>query len=1139
MLQTKPLTITNRTSILELFKLLQKRNLEQPLLPILAIIGPEGSGKQTLLNYLCFTQCCQPDGHPAQPYAFLDFAQPGTRSSLLSILVALRNQLQWNSEGKLTFPRFDLGALIASAASVNTLDDPNKIDIDAKIDSALPLLDNVSTALGVLIPPMASIMAMLKLGMQIPKVHNFLERLGRKEAFAWYRGNSDDRIIENSDEIDVLLRLQALSMLDNPQRTMVVEDLLPRAFMADLCEYMQNSDVNAVVFLDSFEVLQNNAESGSRLLKMLTMRPRNCQLDHLLIVLGSQRPLPGVTPDIPEGGKKPQDVARERLDYWFHQLPEDKSVLELDQRCLLLELPSFKLEDTHHYLAQRKPGLDTNEKLLAAIQKITNGNPRYVALVADALLQAQAKGETITADRLRALKSGGKLIQEAMLDLFLRQLSEKERNEIIFWAVPRAVDVETLRVVLELSTDAAAQSRWDYYHDSFTFVHPTTDQQHLVLPSEIRALLLQRLTDRDYDRAHQALRDHFHDRAIQDEQAQIEEAYHSLALGDPAPVIEYAIAAQHHNLAIWKPLLEAISQAPTRHLSEAIKQRASSAHMLAKQQKDLQNSITAIVLYIWMLDSTKRNKYEMAHLQHYLGDAYSVLPGGDKQSNLQKAREYYEACLSVFTLDFPDEWSETQNDLGTIYSELQIGDQQKNLEKAIEYYEKALLVRKCTTFPYGWAETRNDLGAAYRALPGGSRQENLERARECFQDVLDFCTPDIFGAQWAMAKRRLGNVYMDLPTATQRQENVQQAIQCYNDASFVHKKGNFSLEWAGDQNNLANAYSDLHYPNRRDNLKRAITGYMAALSVYQRETNPEKWAFVHSNLGYLYSDSSLPEEDQEPNVNQAIAHCNESLQIFTRERYPNYWANVQVNLGIANWALPTGDRKAHVQQAIACYQDALTIYVPGFSPDHRAEALHNLGNAYRDLPDEKRQENIQKALQCYEEALQLYSDSPYQFAWTKADQGIAYGALSGEDRQARLEQAIQCYKEALTTCRPQQYSEKWAMIQHHLGNAYRDRPEGERQVNIWKAIKCYEAALEVRKRETLPLDWAETQNELGSAYRYRQEGGLLLNFQEAIDRYEAALGMYLSYNVDYKVQEVHTNLDSVQREREVLLTQNV
>src|SRR5947208_12294723 len=96
-------TFTDRHEAQALFDLVRSRKPDQPwpLLPILAFIAPGGSGKSTLIEYLRVKRCRLPGGQAAVPSAHLDFTFPSTPTDLLSILVALRDQLQQQAdEGK-------------------------------------------------------------------------------------------------------------------------------------------------------------------------------------------------------------------------------------------------------------------------------------------------------------------------------------------------------------------------------------------------------------------------------------------------------------------------------------------------------------------------------------------------------------------------------------------------------------------------------------------------------------------------------------------------------------------------------------------------------------------------------------------------------------------------------------------------------------------------------------------------------------------------------------------------------------------------------------------------------------------------------------------------------------------------------
>ena len=117
-------TFTDRREAITLFNYLRGRDPSKPwpLLPILAFNAPGGGGKSTLIEYLRLKECSLPDGRAVLPYAHLDFTLASAPRDFLSILVALRNQLQQHYDGQnrhLTFPRFDLGAAIVLSTPID------------------------------------------------------------------------------------------------------------------------------------------------------------------------------------------------------------------------------------------------------------------------------------------------------------------------------------------------------------------------------------------------------------------------------------------------------------------------------------------------------------------------------------------------------------------------------------------------------------------------------------------------------------------------------------------------------------------------------------------------------------------------------------------------------------------------------------------------------------------------------------------------------------------------------------------------------------------------------------------------------------------------------------------------------------
>ncbi|NEQ41251.1 MAG: CHAT domain-containing protein, partial [Okeania sp. SIO3I5] len=85
---------------------------------------------------------------------------------------------------------------------------------------------------------------------------------------------------------------------------------------------------------------------------------------------------------------------------------------------------------------------------------------------------------------------------------------------------------------------------------------------------------------------------------------------------------------------------------------------------------------------------------------------------------------------------------------------------------------------------------------------------------------------------------------------------------------------------------------------------------------------------------------------------------------------------------------------------------------------------------------------------------------------------------------------------------------QWAMAQHNLGFAYRERIRGDKAENIESAIAAYQQALLVRTQTDFPIDWAATQNILGIAYWDRIRGDKAENIESAIAAFQQALLVY-------------------------------
>jgi len=309
-------TFTDRAEEVALFDsdLLRGRDPEKPwpLLPILTFIAPGGSGKSTLIEHLI--ERCSVDGKPALPYARLDFTVPGTPTDLLPILMLLRDQLQLHSDEydeHLPFPRFDLGALIAQAAT-KALSEITPDNVRQSLSTDKKLFDSLlagGSTLGFLVPFIPAVLAGVKMAGQIPAVQDTVQRilshLEDSTDWKWYRTKLRLSVMMGMD--DVLLHLYELSLRGRPEREELVNEWLPAAFAADLYGALVEATIpkawtkvaNVVIFLDGFEALQSaSSTTAMQLLRGLAIEPRKQgQTDPLLLVIGSRDPLPGMTED--------------------------------------------------------------------------------------------------------------------------------------------------------------------------------------------------------------------------------------------------------------------------------------------------------------------------------------------------------------------------------------------------------------------------------------------------------------------------------------------------------------------------------------------------------------------------------------------------------------------------------------------------------------------------------------------------------------------------------------------------------------------------------------------------------------------------------------------------------------------------
>ena len=1175
MLNNSPEIFTDRREAISLFEHVRSRDPEKPwmLLPILAFIAPPGSGKSTLIEYLRAQKCCLPDNRAAVPYTHLDFTLADAPKDPLSIFVALRNQLQGHLDGQgkhLLFPRFDLGASIALAMQTDALPLFNESEIEDALSRGLPFFGpagEMGNAFGNLLPVIPPLIVGLKWLGQIPGVQTLLQRLERGPGWRWYQTHTTDVGLRAGAGVkDVLLRLYALSMPGQPGmqgRKHLIEHILPSAFLSDLRDaldspgplYAWSKTTSVVLFLDGFDALLSEEYSeniGIRLLEMLALSEhrKRGEADPLLLVIGSRQRLlehtevdqhPPFEVRTASGDERSaQEYTRTLYEGWRRQLPQTWRFLRLSDLYLPVWLSDFGQEDTMAYLSllgeREQTHVFAENALVEAIYRVTKGHPLFIALAAAAVLEADARSRKLGLQEIEQAVVSPEVapghedesIAQYLLFLFLRQLSAAEQKELVFCAAARTLDVATIQAVLQLPEEIDARRRWNRYR-RFTFVR-AIDSERIVLHPIVRELLLRELSpnhevESDYYKTHLLLQTLFQKRALQgDERAQIEEVFHALALGDPEPAIEVALSAQRSNLPQWIPLLEAVAQAPTGLMPEETKQRALEMMKQAILHHRMQESVSAIVLYTWLLTKAPRDSQEAAAITVNLGVAYNTLSGRDRQTNLERAIACYNEALQMYTRQtFPMEWATIQHNLGSAYSDLPQGVRQANLEKALVCYKAALEVCTKETYPDKWAGTMQNLGSAYMRLPQGDQQANLEKAIACYEAALEVYTKEAFPSDWARIQNNLGSAYSNVPKGD-IQSHRERAIACYEAALQIHTKEAFPSDWAALQGNLGSVYSSLSKGNQQTNLEQAISYFQAAQQIYTFQDFPLFWAKMQHNLGSAYSD--LPQGDRQTNLEQALACYEAASQVHTREGFPTDWAMLQSDLGKLFLALPGGNRQANLKQAISYCENALQIYTREEFPTDWARAQNTLGIAYSELQEGDRQANLKKAIACYEAALQVYTreNFPVDWATEQHNLGTAYSALPALDQQTNLEKAITHYEAALQVYTRENFPSMWAKTQNDLGATYHELPQEDRQANLEKALSCYQQALEVYTLKTDPVEWARTQSNLGNAYTNLPKGDRLANLKQAITCFQNALQIFTRHSFATDWAKVHLNL---------------
>ncbi len=664
-----------------LFERACERKAGEPwsLLPIFSLVGPAGFGKSLLIRHLYFHYC----NNPLLPHASLDFGRPNAPHDLLNILGALRNNLrrQRDEHGHaLTFPRFDIiYARLKRSEGLEDDDIDETEELFGDFNDLIGLVGNIHVVLGFLL-------FAVKLITRVPLLRELLRRLvesayqsrrGRPQ-WRWYQDQikrfRELNLPNNAPIGEILRRLNEMCVMGGPEREFLIEQILPKAFLADLrygdhdneAVMLQQGPRCIVIFMDSFEVLVHSAESTARqLLGALALNEyrKRGESDPLLLVVGSEERLPDMSREqLNQHFPTPSDTdmrsiperTRAFYDDWQEQhLSQDRHRLRLRDCYFPMPLSNFTLDATRDYLLMLDQYNETaafsNEALIEDIHQATQGYPIFLERVGTALqISTQHPQYAINDTEGLFASEQGEQVIDRLLALYCKQIEERA---FMISAVPRSLTLELLGLILDLPDKATLNAEWQRYQQ-LAFVLSSEDKQRAAFLPGVRAIFLKKLqlasaeADSDYLRIHQRLYDYFTRRSEQhpdQKQAVLERGYHALALGNYQMVVQLAIDAQQHEPELWKGLLQVIAEAPTQKLLRyEVERQASEALYRIRQHATAAEAVRAIVLYTWLLVTPGSDRKRVSSLWYDLGTAYQYLQDLDPGVRRDTATYHYQ-----------------------------------------------------------------------------------------------------------------------------------------------------------------------------------------------------------------------------------------------------------------------------------------------------------------------------------------------------------------------------------------------------------------------------------------------------------------------------------------------------------------
>jgi CHAT domain-containing protein len=555
-----------------------------------------------------------------------------------------------------------------------------------------------------------------------------------------------------------------------------------------------------------------------------------------------------------------------------------------------------------------------------------------------------------------------------------------------------------------------------------------------------------------------------------------------------------------------------------------------------------------------ILAAEDEGRRECVALLGIFGCFIQDFPSGSRSVNLELAITSYQICTKIFTRnEDPSEWAAYQYNLGTAYRDRIEGVRTANIELAIDAFRAALeIFCNHQDFPVEWSKTQQNLGNAYLKRIEGNRKQNIEEAIQFFQAFLEVHNRSDSLGVWSKFHSDLLVTYRDWIQG-ERQENIEHAIHAFRAALDIYNRPDFPVEWARNQYILGIAYCARIEGNRRENLEQAIDAFRAALDIYSFSSSQimsEILDFGAERRGL----KSSPESLLLPKMNVDLA-AYYSLKGFTCVGFPFERRMVQDDLEMACYDILEAECGENIEQATQPHQTALEFHSSQTFPVQQATVQNDLDDPDRGQKLQffsesfnlitKAEANPERVYEFWRmnidqidvSLIQIIPDIASQLLKTAGKEerewiasvfgefGDLIQRFSWGNQRINLELAITSHQICASVSR-NEYPRLWASTQYHLGNAYRNRIEGDRKKNIEQAIQAYRASLEVYTYQNFPLDWARTQNSLGYAYLNRIEGDRQENIEQAIHVHQTALEVYTRQNcpVDWAIVQYNVGV---------------